>query len=341
MTTCDKVCSKWIKLPGLPDDFSIGSVLSINEHEFIATSRYHSNGIYKYNMNKDEFLRFFKYSAQWLVFHTHAAINQMEQEVYLYSAYSGNIRILNLQTNEYHFHTFSGDSDSNFLFINNHFHIINNYNKHAIVNYKQNTQTLDIISDTLQSEDSTSLSSQSVIYIPSKQSILLLGGTDEEDTLTKELWIYSLKTQKWKMINNVIFEGYWFSAVLSSNEQYIILFGGQNDSKKYDDPVDDIFVLDIKDDNAFKLKKSTMRCPQPGECHGVRTGGINSKSDILVIGFIKKCFKENELKNIQLPPLYIMKLIANWYSMEMIHWISKGGNEHYCIKLKDILSTTS
>eukprot|EP01084_Bolivina_argentea_P205652 351285_1 len=340
MTTCDKIDPRWIKLSGLPKDLSIRSVLSINEHEFIATSTKRSTGIYKYNMNKDEFAQFFKYSKQMFPFHNAAAINQMQQEVYLFD---GGITVLNLKTNEYKhdIDSYCANSDAGVLFINNHFHIINNYYKHAIINYKQDTQTLEIISDTLQSQNSTHLTDQSVIYIPSKQSILLLGGLYEHDTLTKELWIYSLKTQKWKMINNVIFEGYWFSAVLSSNEQYIILFGGQNDSKKYDDPVDDIFVLDIKDDNAFKLKKSTMRCPQPGECHGVRTGGINSKSDILVIGFIKKCFKENELKNIQLPPLYIMKLIANWYSMEMIHWISKGGNEHYCIKLKDILSTTS
>ena len=32
-------------------------------------------------------------------------------------------------------------------------------------------------------------------------------------------------------MDNIKFSGYWFGAVLTSNQQYIVLFGGRNDEK--------------------------------------------------------------------------------------------------------------
>merc|ERR1712192_5804 len=97
-----------------------------------------------------------------------------------------------------------------------------------------------------------------------------------------------------------------------------------------DNDVDDIFVLDMKkkDLNEWILRRSSIKCPKIGICHAVRTGGIDSKDDILVNGFIKDCFKKPSFDNIQLPPSYIMKMIAMWYSAEMIHWLNDNDNKN-------------
>ena len=91
----------------------------------------------------------------------------------------------------------------------------------------------------------------------------------------------------------------------------------------------------MKDDNDWKIKRSIISCPDVGRCRVVRSGGVDSKDEILVIGFIKQCFKMKEFKHLQVPPVYIMILIANRYSAEMIHWLKD--NNHYGIYLKDIL----
>merc|ERR1712228_248791 len=149
----------------------------------------------------------------------------------------------------------------------------------------------------------------------------------------------SLSTQKWTKIKNIQFEGYEFGTVLTSNERYIILLGGKNDTISEGEEVDNIFVLDMKneDNSKWKLRKSSIKCPNVGDCHAVRTGGVDSKDDILVNGFIKDCFKKEEFENMQLPPL-----IAMWYSAEMIHWIQRKDTDddsiflHYGIYLQDI-----
>ena len=181
----------------------------------------------------------------------------------------------------------------------------------------------------------------SAIYIPSKQSIVVIGGTKIEWKLYPDLWLFSLATQKCRKLKNIQFEGFGFGAVLTSNERYIVLLGGANDTTDPAGEVYDIFVFDMKgsDDSKWKLKRSSIKCPAKGYCGAVRTGGIDSRDEILVIGFIKDCFKQKGFEHIQLPPLYIMKMIAQWYSAEMIHWLSWRDNaEHYGIYLKNILS---
>merc|ERR1712228_53612 len=98
----------------------------------------------------------------------------------------------------------------------------------------------------------------------------------------------------------------------------------------------DIFVLDMKNTNEWKLRKSKIPfnvIPR----FAVRTGGIDSNDENLVIGYIRDCFKQKEFENIQLPPSYLMKMISEKYNAETIHCIDK--RERWCIYLKDILNS--
>eukprot|EP01084_Bolivina_argentea_P038175 70599_1 len=125
------------------------------------------------------------------------------------------------------------------------------------------------------------------IYIPSKQCILLIGGYDAWNVnSSKEIWIYSLSSQKWKEIENVLFEGFCFEAVLSSNGRYIVLLGGgtYNEYRNVE-YVNNILVLDMKNDNNWTMKKSSLCCPDSGYCGAIVTNGIDSNNDILVNWF--------------------------------------------------------
>merc|ERR1712228_972277 len=137
------------------------------------------------------------------------------------------------------------------------------------------------------------------------------------------------------------FQGYNFAAVLTSNQRYIILLGGRRNSPETDtypkiEKYGKISVMDLKSRNlsGWKIKKSKIRLPQPGPCIAAQTDGMVSKHELLVIGYIKELFQSKPFENIQLPPTYLMMMIAEKYSAEMIHWIHFDGS-HRGIHLKD------
>merc|ERR1712228_560319 len=166
-------------------------------------------------------------------------------------------------------------------------------------------------------------------------------------SLMKFVWMYSLKNKKWTK-TSCRFQGYKFAAVLTSNQRYIILLGGHRNSPEPDaypnktktEKYGKISVMDLKSNNSngWKIKESKIRLPQPGPCIAAKTDGMISKDELLVIGYIKELFQSKEFENIQLPPTYLMMMIAEKYSAEMIHWIHYDGS-HRGIHLKDILSS--
>ena len=185
------------------------------------------------------------------------------------------------------------------------------------------------------------------IYIPSIQSILLIGGFHLLDGYQKHPWIYSLVTQKWREIEEISFKCIDFDAVLSSNQRYVLIFGGKKPTQglmtEYNDS---IFILDMKHVDQWKLKRcailnpkeSNRRCfPKKVKRDFIfRTGGIDSNDKKLVIGYIRDCFRQKEFENVQLPPMYLMRMIEKKFNTETFHWIQDG--KRWCISLKDILN---
>merc|ERR1712228_817357 len=111
-------------------------------------------------------------------------------------------------------------------------------------------------------------------------------------------------------------------AVLSSNQRYVIIFGNLQRIK-----------------NQWKIRECKIPSPQYYDnidTKILRTGGIDSNDEKLVIGFIRDCFNQKEFQNIQLPPSYLMKMISEKYNAETIHFIQN--NIHWAIHLKDILA---
>ena len=97
----------------------------------------------------------------------------------------------------------------------------------------------------------------------------------------------------------------------------IIIAGGYNGYNGDDR----IHVLNINGDDKdqYTLKLSDITCPVRGPCIIEITGGI--KDEMLVLGYIKYLFTLQKFVNIQMPPIYIIQIIAKWYSVEMLHWM--------------------
>ncbi|MCP4141178.1 MAG: hypothetical protein GY755_13000, partial [Chloroflexi bacterium] len=298
--------------------------------------------LFKYDTNNDSFNKYdintnIKGSG-WgkLCFH--------KKEEKLYIAHNKSIISLDIKTNTSNrlcHPTNVAYYGKYFLFINNCFHMICMHDNHWIGSKNNHQQTIHTLHNTIgaDSDGLEELYNGKAIYISSKKCILLIGGGYFGDAtypnLSTEVWLYNLQNQKWIQIDNFSFPRRSFEAVLTSNERYIVLFGGviYPHYTIGDKCVDDIFVLDMKHDGNWKMKKCNIKCPKKGECIGTRTGG---KTDIIVMGFVKECFQLKELVHLRLPPMYIISLIAKYYNSEMIHWIQCGVEkyEHYGIYLK-------
>ena len=102
---------------------------------------------------------------------------------------------------------------------------------------------------------------------------------------------------------------------LSANEKFVIIAGGNevdNDMIHGDINYNDkLFVLDISDDNGYKLKESSIKPPNTLSSQMILMGG-EIEDELLVIGWIKQLFETKEFKKILLPPMYIMKMIGLW-----------------------------
>eukprot|EP01084_Bolivina_argentea_P001881 3487_1 len=346
--------SQWQKLQSPP--FRVGDRVhvSINEQEFIVrrdiiesleSRQSRQLATQKYNIHQNKFVEYVTYRDNWdhdLTFNK--ATNDLYVRLYPDDGRGHNefqLHAINVESNQcYVINNFPKGEHT--LFIRGNFHVINAPNKHWIGSLEN--KTVKTLHDTLNVEDIQTMHCGKAIYIPSKESILLIGcWTDPESFINnsqgpnpKDIWIYSLALQKWRKVENVSFEGFHFGAVLTSNQRYIVLLGGY-DGNHVSIPY--IKVLDMKDDNNWKMKQSTICCPDNGPCSAVRTNGVDSNK-LLVIGFIKQCFKRKEFEEMSLPPMYLMTIITEFTAhAEMIHWMKAEDTSHFGIYLKDILSS--
>lgn len=195
------------------------------------------------------------------------------------------------------------------------------------------------ISDTLSNYSSPTGPRYKDIYIPSKQCILLIpyhyGWNVNHASYQGHPWVYCLKTRKWSQMNSISF-GYLINldAVLTSNQRYVIIF-----AETLRDMRRSMFILDMRHENEWKLKICNLDVPRRAHNYSsfvLRTGGVDSNDEKLVTGYIRDCFRQKEFEHIQLPPMYLMKMIEEQYSAEIIHIVGKV--ERWFIYLKDILN---
>ena len=175
-----------------------------------------------------------------------------------------------------------------FMCINGFIHVFNQQNDHfiAFIKNKRLNPLIDTLTDHRYNGNTIG---QGAIYVSSQKRIVLIGNNGT--------WIYSLKSNKWMEIKNLSFNFHFFESVLSSNQRYIILFGGWKDGKKSDV----IFVLDMKIKNQWKIKKSKILIPMIVKqsinwTRLLRTGGDDSKDEVLVIGFIRSVLQGKNLR---------------------------------------------
>ena len=119
----------------------------------------------------------------------------------------------------------------------------------------------------------------------------------------------------------------WIISILSPDEKYIILFGGDCIMK-----TNDIQLLNLK---TYQFQKMNMVCPNRCYCHALIANNYDLEtSKLLSFGFIRKCYKEMiGNANLILPPNEIIMIIAGFHHNPIVYLFEQGYNGNLCHKI--------
>lgn len=345
--TLSGIDKRWITLPNLCAKIDENDCISIlNDHEFIIATLYNetaNDGIHKYNINKNAWIQIWEYPHEEKMQIETMAINRgtEQNKIYLGDCHYKNKRLVMFDTTTNKLSTLKSPwklkVDSSMVNVNGVFHIIGGYQNSTHVSWNSDNDEFVIMHD-FKTNGFNDIFSPSTIYVPSKQMILLIGGLCFVTFKMIGIWKFCLKTNKWHKLEGIQLDYYHACPCLTSNEEYIVIGGGLDKNDNY---MNKLYVLDIREDEEYKLKECDIKLPIDKVKHRIVRSGGGIKDEILVVGWIKKQFKDNDLKELSLLPMYMMQLIALWYNQEMIHWFTDhkdAENNHYCIRLKHILS---
>lgn len=152
-----------------------------------------------------------------------------------------------------------------------------------------------------------------LIAVNGKHAQLILIGGD-----LNEIYSYSVKSNKWNVLGiKLPHKIYGFAHAVTLDQRYVLLFGGR---KKEPHFVNNIYVIDLEHN---QIMESAIRCPwRSCDLRAVITN--HDELDyvhkmLIVLGFVRDCWKDDAFNFIQMPPVYIVRLMAIWYSRECIH----------------------
>eukprot|EP01084_Bolivina_argentea_P306634 529891_1 len=323
--------NRWINLASLPYGCVPHKMINTDPHEFIAvTATTHVLYVYEYNIDKDKWNN---YTYPLGGNYTRAIpFNKKVNTSFMYRSFG--ILPIKILTHEKIEFKQQIPTPNCVLFINNNFHIFktDKFDKYIGSIQSETLKTLDNIIDNRCSQ----LKRAVVVYVRAKQCILLIGGyykNGNASQYSRDIWKYCLSSGKWTKkdclglsnIPNSNIANY--CGILTSNQRYIVLLGGLN-----------ICVLDMIDDNNWKMRQCKIKCPIVGLCHVSVTGNENI-NEMLVIGFVKACFKMKQFSHLSIPPVYIINIMTQYFNEEMIHHIRN--QKHHAIYLAHILSALS
>ena len=192
-----------------------------------------------------------------------------------------------------------------------------------------------------------------LLHVASKNILLMIGTM--KGTTQRCLWRFYIQSKRWELVLEFPLPSFGltrvhgmllsevgipfpcneigFSAILTSNEQFVIIAMQSTSSFR---------ILDIRNDDDYKLRPSPIMYPVDNRGTLARTGRMRN-TILATSGWIRRLKTSDEFMGMSSMsiPLVIERMIASWYSTEWIHWIFKAKSHaviHQKIPLKDILN---
>ena len=157
-----------------------------------------------------------------------------------------------------------------------------------------------------------------LIHVPSKNILLTFAYRKTPSGRKSEVWRYDIPSKVWENVMDIPIEYnsdvLKLSVTLTTEEQIIII---KQENKSH------FQILDIRNENEYKLRDSTIEIPRYA-FFGVlaRSQGTPGfkQSLTLTMGWTRRLEKLENCVKLSFP-VEIDRMIAEWYSIEWIHWI--------------------
>ena len=180
------------------------------------------------------------------------------------------------------------------------------------------------------------LSGGSLIYVPTKELIFVIGGKTyaehDAEFFNFNIWMHDLRRNKWKELDFTL-PYHKMKTALTSDENYIIISGGYNPHNQRSEKM---YILDIRNENNYKLRKLTITNPIPNTSYDIVTMENVNYKIMLVSGWIRKSFQNLQIAR------DLLQIICNSFSTEKInlHWmqISPNSHKHFTIEFDELLA---
>ena len=312
-------------------------LLPLNNHEFIVvpvTNKEYQkeykncDGIYKYNSILKKWTKIMNYPKEFQSINHIATIDNKNKIIYILNDNSIFIKIdLNTKTIEKTHCNIPHGTFPGIVYINGNIHVIggkgiipgpgNMHNrKHFIFNEKDRIfRELDDFKKNI---------FPIPIYLNKTKSIMAI--TDDYYPLME------YRNNTWQQIK-IIKHEYPGTTVVTTSQDFMIFLQVRSLWTN-----NGIFVYNLKNGT---MHKSKVRVPEIPEATAIITRN-DERDEILTFGFIRKCYKANDLKQIQDLPFYLIKFIGKWICHENVHFIGlsdDGKHTHWMMDVDKIINS--
>eukprot|EP01084_Bolivina_argentea_P264519 448094_1 len=323
--------STWFSVSECPCRY-ISSALQINRSEFVVVpsttvsllSNTHGDGIYKYNVKQDQWIKFFEYEQGFVSTFVSAAFDEGSKLIYICNS-EHELLEFNLITMSMKLLMKSMVIRGfiNMICVNGIVHLIganlNTVNKHYI--YDKNSNLLN---------ETNELGVEPIghfMYLKSKRTITLFDRVKSE---IHEFQLWDNKCIKYKCESIPFLRV--ASIVATKNEQYFIVLGG---FKGFAELSKCIFLFDVKN-KAFL--QSSLECPEAGS-YNATIMRDDIMDELMVFGYVNQCFATDEFVSVQKLPFYLIKLINRWICNEWIYLVQYISGKHWKIHVDSIIQS--
>ena len=327
-----------------------GRIAQINTNEFMVATNTKKDiicGLYIFNIDRKEWRLWMEYPEDWELSGTQILFDKGSNALYLWHVFKGGgyhqLMKIHMETMNITHYTDGGIDggmkEEHAINTKDEIHMIGGWKSNKHIKFDKITQEFHTVHhfDSFQRMYGTLIA-----HIPSKDVLLIFGGSTGNDKPDCHIREFCLKTSKWRKIEGYFmnFPYYFGYALLTRDEKHILLIPLFNKSFE----LDIIMILDILHDGKYHLRRSEVRLPPIGD------GASNERwmaltgdggNNILVYGFVKNVYKK--MNNSMLPSNDIMDLISDFYGSEVLHLVrmpEKKSNkkEHFIISVSSVLN---
>eukprot|EP01084_Bolivina_argentea_P299044 515448_1 len=291
-----------------------------------------ANKLVAYNIDNHKWTDFIEYPPEFHCVCPVMALDDSKQKLFIYGEES--FMIVDMKTKDIKIMIgvdSVGGRNSSAVLAHDKFHIFGGgrgEDKHYIFN--EGNKKMDVIHQFAGVFDG-GFSFQQTIYLPQKDVIFLIGGFgDCTCDSSDEIYYYDHKS--WKLFDLKLPVGLdAFGCVVTRNEKYIILFGGDD---TFGHMRDIIIIIDLEN---MTIHESSVRCPLNAQFDAVLVD-CSIRNQILVNGYVRWCWTLSGCKDIGCLCVDVINLIVMWYNEEYVYLKEKYNTRHWKIQLTKILA---